>query len=52
MVRNWIGNRVELMVYDNPLKVIEGKPINIDFDYHEHKKQGFFSRIRERIGLS
>ena len=52
MVRNWIGNKVELMVYDNPLKVIEGKPINIDFDYHEHKKQSFFSRIRERIGLS
>ncbi|MAV89751.1 MAG: hypothetical protein CMG05_04135 [Candidatus Marinimicrobia bacterium] len=52
MVRNWIGNRVEPMVYDNPLKVIEGKKIDIDFDYNEHKKQGFFSRIRERIGLS
>tara|TARA_Y100001954_G_scaffold121076_1_gene130212 strand:- start:252 stop:1046 length:795 start_codon:yes stop_codon:yes gene_type:complete len=52
MVRNWIGNGVEPMVYDNPLNVIKGKPINIDFDYHEHKKHGFFSRIRERIGLS
>ena len=52
MVRNWIGNRVEPMVYDNPLKVIKGKKIDIDFDYNEHKKQGFFSRIRERIGPS
>ena len=40
------------MVYDNTLKVIKGKKIDIDFDYNEHKKQGFFSRIRERIGLS
>ena len=50
MVRNWIGNRVEPMVYDNPLKVIEGKKIDIDFDYNEHKKQGLFIALEERLG--
>ena len=52
LVRNWIGDEVELLVNNNPEAVIKGKMIDIDFEYEPRKQSNLFSRIIDRIGLT
>ena len=51
-VQKWNGEEVESLINDNPKAVIEGKPIDADFDYEAREQSNFFSRIKNRIGLS
>ena len=51
-VQEWIGDAVQAMVNDNPKAVIEGNPIFFEFDRVPEKQPDFFSRIKNRIGLS
>ena len=51
-VQEWIGDEVQVMINDNPKAVIEGNPIFFEFDHAPEKHPDFFSRIKNRIGLS
>ena len=52
MIRSWGEYDVDAMVLKNPKAVIDGAPISVDFEYEQEDAPNFFSRIKDRIGLS
>ena len=52
MIRSWGEYDVDAMVLKNPKAVIDGSPISVDFEYEQEQNSNFFSRIKDRIGLS
>ena len=52
LIQNWGEYNVGAMVLKNPKAVIDGAPISIDFEYEQEQNSNFFSRIKDRIGLS
>ena len=52
MIRSWGEYDVDAMVLKNPKAVIDGAPISVDFEYKQEDAPNFFSRIKDRIGLS
>ena len=52
LVRSWIGDEVDFLVNNNPVAVIKGNMIDIDFEYEPEKNSNFFSRIIDRIDLT
>jgi hypothetical protein len=52
MIRSWGEYDVDTMVLKNPKAVIDGTPISVDFEYEQEQNSNFFSRIKDRIGLS
>ena len=52
MIRSWGEYDVDAMVLKNPKAVIDGTPISVDFEYEQEDAPNFFSRIKDRIGLS
>ena len=52
LIQSWGEYDVDAMVLKNPKAVIDGAPISVDFEYEQEQNSNFFSRIKDRIGLS
>ena len=52
LIRNWIGDRVDCMVKENPKLILKGDKIEVDIEYQTDESTHFFSRIKSRFGLS
>jgi len=52
LIQSWGEYDVDAMVLKNPQAVIDGAPISVDFEYEQEDAPNFFSRIKDRIGLS
>jgi hypothetical protein len=52
LIKSWGEYDVDAMVLKNPQAVIDGTPISVDFEYEQEQNSNFFSRIKDRIGLS
>jgi len=50
LVYDWIGDRANKLIEDNPKAVIEGRPIKIEFEYESKKQTNFYSFLKRRIG--
>lgn len=50
LVYDWIGDRANKLIEDNPKAVIEGRPIKIEFEYESKKQANFYSLLKRRIG--
>ena len=50
LVYDWIGDRANKLIKDNPKAVIEGRPIKIEFEYESKKQANFYSLLKRRIG--
>ena len=52
LVQKFVDYDTSILVNENPQAVIDGTPIQVDFEYNEESKSNFFTRIKDRIGLS
>jgi len=52
LIQLWDGNGIDELVLKNPMAVIKGQPILVDFEYAVENDPNFFSRIKHRIGLT
>ena len=52
IVQGWVGEQAKTMVYNNPLAVIEGKPIIIDNETIPQEIPTLWSRLKQRIRIS
>jgi hypothetical protein len=52
LIQSWGEYDVDALVQKNPKAVIDGTPISVDFEYEQEQNSNFFSRIKDRIGLS
>ena len=52
LVQKFVDYDTSVLVNENPQAVIDGTPIQVDFEYNEESKSNFFTRIKDRIGLS
>ena len=52
LIKSWGEYDVDVLVQKNPKSVIDGTPISVDFEYEQEQNSNFFSRIKDRIGLS
>jgi protein-tyrosine phosphatase len=52
LIQLWDGNGIDELVLKNPMAVIKGQPILVDFEYVVENDPNFFSRIKHRIGLT
>ncbi len=51
LIQQWVDYDTSNLVNENPQAVIDGSPIQFDFEYSNEGKPNFFSRIKDRIGL-
>jgi protein-tyrosine phosphatase len=48
IVTDWVGDNVRSMVFDNPLAVLEGKPISINIDIIPEENPGLWKKLFHR----
>ena len=51
LAKSWIGDDALPLVFDNPMSVIKGEKIEIDFEYVSEKTPNLFDRLKYMIGL-
>ena len=52
LIKKWVDYDISMLVKDNPQAVIDGSPIQVDFEYNDESGSNFFTRIKDRIGLT